>query len=171
MQRAKQYHVFREQLLRWEKTASDCDRCSVMVEAVRFAIGLLWELNGLFDRSWGGFLCDILIRVLIECEHLAREEKLGRKNWVGKIQCEHLARGKELLAGKNCSRKKSKLAASGTLALFREEGKFKVGRERDARTVYQSWLCSRRPAKARTCSSSSSDASDRNNGTAPGFSG
>jgi hypothetical protein len=42
-QRAKQDPVFREQLLRWEKTASDGDRCSVMGEAVRFAIGLLWE--------------------------------------------------------------------------------------------------------------------------------
>ncbi|MBD1830446.1 hypothetical protein NDI47_16365 [Microcoleus vaginatus GB1-A2] len=26
MQRAKQYQAFREQLLTWEKTASDCDR-------------------------------------------------------------------------------------------------------------------------------------------------
>ncbi|MEG4278127.1 hypothetical protein QUA62_11690 [Microcoleus sp. MON1_C1] len=43
MQRAKQDRVFREHLLRWEKTASDCDRCSVMGEAVRFAIALLWE--------------------------------------------------------------------------------------------------------------------------------
>ncbi|MEG3937142.1 hypothetical protein QT995_03095 [Microcoleus sp. S36b_A3] len=43
MQRAKQYQAFREQLLRWEKTASECDRCSVMGEAVRFAIGLLWQ--------------------------------------------------------------------------------------------------------------------------------
>ncbi|MEG3983424.1 hypothetical protein QUA08_21930 [Microcoleus sp. T3B2] len=43
MQQAKQYQVFREQLLTWEKTASDCDRCSVMGEAVGYAIGLLWE--------------------------------------------------------------------------------------------------------------------------------
>ncbi|MEG4397318.1 hypothetical protein [Microcoleus sp. BROC3] len=43
MQRAKQDPAFREQLLTWEKTASDCDRCSMMGEAVRFAIGLLWE--------------------------------------------------------------------------------------------------------------------------------
>ncbi|MEG4345282.1 hypothetical protein QUB70_18695 [Microcoleus sp. A003_D6] len=43
VQRAKQYQAFREQLLRWEKTASDRDRCSVMREAVRFAIALLWE--------------------------------------------------------------------------------------------------------------------------------
>ncbi|MEG4205827.1 hypothetical protein QUA20_18085 [Microcoleus sp. Pol7_A1] len=30
VQRAKQYQAFREQLLTWEKTASDCDLCSVM---------------------------------------------------------------------------------------------------------------------------------------------
>jgi uncharacterized protein YjbI with pentapeptide repeats len=40
-QRAKQDAGFREQLLRWEKTASDRVRCSVMGEAVRCAIGLL----------------------------------------------------------------------------------------------------------------------------------
>lgn len=42
-QRAKQDPGFREQLLRWEKTASDRVRCSVMGEAVRLAIALLWE--------------------------------------------------------------------------------------------------------------------------------
>jgi hypothetical protein len=39
----KQYPVFREQLLAWEKTGSDRVGCSVMGEAVRFAIGLWWE--------------------------------------------------------------------------------------------------------------------------------
>ncbi|WP_445306866.1 hypothetical protein [Microcoleus vaginatus] len=43
MQRAKQDPVFREHLLAWEKTASDCDRCSMMGEAVRYAIALWWE--------------------------------------------------------------------------------------------------------------------------------
>ncbi|WP_138921065.1 hypothetical protein [Microcoleus vaginatus] len=43
VQRAKQYQVFGEQLLKWEKTASDCDRCSLMGEAVRYAIALLGE--------------------------------------------------------------------------------------------------------------------------------
>ncbi|MEG5040105.1 MULTISPECIES: hypothetical protein [unclassified Microcoleus] len=43
MQRAKQDPAFREQLLTWEKTASDRDRCSLMGEAVRYAIALLWE--------------------------------------------------------------------------------------------------------------------------------
>ncbi|WP_333326741.1 hypothetical protein [Microcoleus sp. LAD1_D3] len=43
VQRRKQYQVFREQLLTWEKTASDCDRCSVMGEAVQFASVLFWE--------------------------------------------------------------------------------------------------------------------------------
>ncbi|MEG4303936.1 hypothetical protein [Microcoleus sp. D3_18a_C4] len=43
VQRAKQDRAFREQLLAWEKTASDCDRCSVMGEAVGYAIGLWWE--------------------------------------------------------------------------------------------------------------------------------
>ncbi|MEG4232901.1 hypothetical protein QUA40_12435 [Microcoleus sp. Pol11C3] len=43
MQRTKQNPVFREQLLAWEKMASDCDRCSMMGEAVRYAIALLWE--------------------------------------------------------------------------------------------------------------------------------
>ncbi|MEG4516180.1 MULTISPECIES: hypothetical protein [unclassified Microcoleus] len=38
VQRAKQDPVFQEQLLRWEKTASDRDRCSVMGEAVRFGM-------------------------------------------------------------------------------------------------------------------------------------
>ncbi|MEG3922504.1 hypothetical protein [Microcoleus sp. POL10_C6] len=38
VQRGKQYQVFREQLLMWDKTASDCDRCSVMGEAVRFGM-------------------------------------------------------------------------------------------------------------------------------------
>jgi hypothetical protein len=41
VQRAKQDPVFREQLLTWEKTASDRVRCSMMGEAVRFAITLL----------------------------------------------------------------------------------------------------------------------------------
>ncbi|MEG4583881.1 hypothetical protein QUA54_01345 [Microcoleus sp. MOSTC5] len=45
VQRAKQDPAFREQLLTWEKTASDCDLCSVMGEAVRFAIGLLWRID------------------------------------------------------------------------------------------------------------------------------
>ncbi|MBD0308126.1 MAG: hypothetical protein ICV80_08310 [Microcoleus sp. T1-bin1] len=40
---AKQDQAFREQLLRREKTASDRVGCSVMGEAVRFAIALLWE--------------------------------------------------------------------------------------------------------------------------------
>ncbi|MEG4290989.1 hypothetical protein QUB76_19335 [Microcoleus sp. D2B6] len=40
---AKQYQAFREQLLAWDKTGSDRDRCSMMGEAVRFAIGLWWE--------------------------------------------------------------------------------------------------------------------------------
>ncbi|MEG3890984.1 hypothetical protein QT973_11105 [Microcoleus sp. Z1_A1] len=43
VQQAKQYQAFREQLLMWEKRASECDRCSVMGEAVRYAIALLWE--------------------------------------------------------------------------------------------------------------------------------
>jgi uncharacterized protein YjbI with pentapeptide repeats len=43
VQRAKQDAGFREQLLRWEKTASPSVRCSMMGEAVRFAIALLWE--------------------------------------------------------------------------------------------------------------------------------
>ncbi|MEG4988581.1 hypothetical protein QUB08_22765 [Microcoleus sp. BR0-C5] len=43
MQRTKQNPVFREQLLAWEKMASDCDRSSVMGATVRFAIALLWE--------------------------------------------------------------------------------------------------------------------------------
>ncbi|MEG4278129.1 hypothetical protein QUA62_11700 [Microcoleus sp. MON1_C1] len=34
---------FREQLLKWEKTASDRVRCSMMGEAVRYAIALLSE--------------------------------------------------------------------------------------------------------------------------------
>jgi hypothetical protein len=40
---AKQDQAFREQLLAWEKTSFDRDRCSMMGEAVRFAIGLLRE--------------------------------------------------------------------------------------------------------------------------------
>ncbi|WP_293299011.1 MULTISPECIES: pentapeptide repeat-containing protein, partial [unclassified Microcoleus] len=43
VERAKQDPAFREQLLRWEKTASASVRCSMMGEAVRFAIALLWE--------------------------------------------------------------------------------------------------------------------------------
>jgi uncharacterized protein YjbI with pentapeptide repeats len=43
VERAKQDAGFREQLLRWEKTASASIRCSMMGEAVRFAIALLWE--------------------------------------------------------------------------------------------------------------------------------
>ncbi|MBD0393844.1 MAG: hypothetical protein ICV52_08285 [Microcoleus sp. C1-bin4] len=39
----KQDRVFREHLLTWEKTGLERDRCSMMGEAVRFAIGLLWE--------------------------------------------------------------------------------------------------------------------------------
>ncbi|MEG4854807.1 hypothetical protein QUB10_28475 [Microcoleus sp. B5-D4] len=38
VQRAKQYQAFREELLTWEKTASECDRCSMMGEAVRFGM-------------------------------------------------------------------------------------------------------------------------------------
>ncbi|MEG4120515.1 hypothetical protein QUA43_23980 [Microcoleus sp. N9_B4] len=38
VQRRKQYQVLRKQLLRWEKTASECDRCSLMGEAVRYAM-------------------------------------------------------------------------------------------------------------------------------------
>ena len=41
VQQAKQDPVFREQLIVWEKTASDHVRCSMMGEAVRFAIALL----------------------------------------------------------------------------------------------------------------------------------
>ncbi|MBD1812529.1 low-complexity protein, partial [Microcoleus sp. FACHB-DQ6] len=43
VQRAKQDPIFREQLLAWEKTASDRVRCSMMGEAVRYAIALLSE--------------------------------------------------------------------------------------------------------------------------------
>ncbi|MEZ2340216.1 MAG: low-complexity protein, partial [Microcoleus sp.] len=43
VQRAKQDAGFRGQLLHWEKTASDRVRCSMMGEAVRLAIALLWE--------------------------------------------------------------------------------------------------------------------------------
>ncbi|MEG3841907.1 pentapeptide repeat-containing protein [Microcoleus sp. herbarium14] len=43
VQRAKQDAGFREQLLLWEKTAPDRVRCSMMGEAVRLAIALLWE--------------------------------------------------------------------------------------------------------------------------------
>jgi hypothetical protein len=41
VQQAKQDPVFREHLLTWEKTASDQIRCSMIGEAVRFAIALL----------------------------------------------------------------------------------------------------------------------------------
>jgi hypothetical protein len=41
VQQAKQDSVFREQLIAWEKTASDQVRCSMIGEAVRFAIALL----------------------------------------------------------------------------------------------------------------------------------
>ncbi|MEO6862397.1 MAG: pentapeptide repeat-containing protein, partial [Microcoleus sp.] len=43
VQRAKQDAGFREQLLRWEKTAPASVRGSIMGESVRFAIALLWE--------------------------------------------------------------------------------------------------------------------------------
>ncbi|MEG3928301.1 hypothetical protein, partial [Microcoleus sp. T3_D1] len=58
----------------------------------------------------GGFLCDILIRVLIECEHLARGKELRSEKSV-RASCsrERIAVGKIsasiLLAGKNCGRK------------------------------------------------------------------
>jgi hypothetical protein len=41
VQQAKQDPVFREHLIAWEKTASDQVRCSMIGEAVRFAIALL----------------------------------------------------------------------------------------------------------------------------------
>src|SRR4028119_126223 len=43
VQQAKQDSVFREQLIAWEKTASDRVRCSMIGEAVRFAIALLMD--------------------------------------------------------------------------------------------------------------------------------
>ncbi|MEG3905583.1 hypothetical protein QUB19_24600 [Microcoleus sp. B4-C5] len=40
---ANQDPMFREQLLACEKTPSERVRCSLMEEAVRYAIALLWE--------------------------------------------------------------------------------------------------------------------------------
>jgi uncharacterized protein YjbI with pentapeptide repeats len=43
IQRAKQDKAFQEQLLRWEKNASETARLSAVGEAIRFAIALLWS--------------------------------------------------------------------------------------------------------------------------------
>ncbi|VXD22792.1 Pentapeptide repeat protein [Planktothrix serta PCC 8927] len=43
VQRAQQEPLFKDNLFRWEQTASPTERVSVMGELVRFAIALLWE--------------------------------------------------------------------------------------------------------------------------------
>ncbi|NEP45726.1 MAG: low-complexity protein, partial [Okeania sp. SIO2H7] len=43
IKRARKDKTFWEQLLRWEKTAPEAARISMVGEAVRYAIAILWE--------------------------------------------------------------------------------------------------------------------------------